>query len=114
MNESVSSMQEIIMSLFFVLGLIFMLAWLLKKTPAFSVKGDQKLRIVQSLAVGNKERMVLLDMDGEKILLGVTSHHISTLWKNNKSLTLQAESTNDKETDFSKHLSDLMIKEVAC
>ena len=40
-----------------------------------------QLRFVQALAVGQRERLVVVDHDGERLLLGITSGGISLLTK---------------------------------
>lgn len=68
-------------SLLFVIALILFLAWVLKRmrVPTF---GNQKgLSIVRQLAVGTKERIVIVQAGEEQFLVGVTSQSIQLLAK---------------------------------
>ncbi|MDV6251531.1 flagellar biosynthetic protein FliO [Vibrio sp. EA2] len=68
-------------SLVLVIGVILLLAWLLKRMqgPAF---GQQKgLKIVSQLPVGTKERIAVIQVGDEQLLVGITSHSIQTLTK---------------------------------
>lgn len=68
-------------ALILVLGLILGLAWLLKRMPGTRLglhQGDQ-LRVVTTLAVGGKERLMVVEVGGEQLLIGVTAGGINTL-----------------------------------
>ena len=41
--------------------------------------GDAKLSIVDSLSVGTRQRIALIETDGQRILVGITPHSISGL-----------------------------------
>lgn len=68
---------------FFILGLvialIFVTLYLYKKTISFRISNNSPIKILSQVMLGSKERLVLLKINNETILLGVTSHQISTL-----------------------------------
>lgn len=66
-------------SLLFVLGVLFICSILLKKWALFRQGGDRNVRLMQSLAVGSRERILLLEVQSQKILVGVSGNHIQTL-----------------------------------
>lgn len=80
-----SSLLAIILSLGFVIGLAWGGLWLLRKAQdgAFGkLTGDhtgRELRFERALPVGQRERLVLVEVDGEQMLLGVTAHAITLL-----------------------------------
>lgn len=54
-----------------VLGLIFGLAWLARRMPGMTgLRGNSGLRVVRSLALGTRERLVVVDVAGTQLLLG--------------------------------------------
>jgi len=58
------------------LGMLAMLWWLKRgKTLA----GSGPLKVVQALAVGPRERVVVLDAQGRRLLIGVTANKIELL-----------------------------------
>ena len=68
-----------VLALLAVLALIVGLAWLLKRLPASGLRGSEQLRVVTSLAVGQRERVVVVQAGGQQLLLGVTASSIQTL-----------------------------------
>ncbi|RBC05779.1 flagellar biosynthetic protein FliO, partial [Xanthomonas oryzae] len=68
-----------IFALLLVLALIVGLSWLLKRMPGSGFRSTEGLRVVTSLAVGAKERVVVVEVNGQQLLLGVTAGGISTL-----------------------------------
>ncbi len=66
--------------LIIVLGVIFLLTFLLKKTRMSSMLGNQsKIKIISQLAIGQRERIMVLDVNGEQILVGITAQQITHL-----------------------------------
>ena len=68
-----------VFALLLVLALIVGLGWLLKRMPGSGFRSTEGLRVVTSLAVGAKERVVVVEVNGQQLLLGVTAGGISTL-----------------------------------
>ncbi|WIH06632.1 flagellar biosynthetic protein FliO [Xanthomonas translucens pv. graminis] len=68
-----------VLALLLVLGLILGMAWVLKRLPGSGFRPAEGLRVVASLAVGAKERVVVIDVNGEQLLLGVSPGGIRTL-----------------------------------
>lgn len=68
-----------LLALVAVLALIVGLAWLLKRLPAAGLRGTPQLRVVASLVVGQRERVVVVEVGGQQLLLGVTPGGISPL-----------------------------------
>lgn len=66
-------------TLLLVLGLIVGLGWLLKRMPGGAFRPAEGLKLVASLNVGAKERVVVIDVNGQQLLLGVSAGGISTL-----------------------------------
>lgn len=62
-----------------VVALILFLAFVLKKLPGAGLKALPGLRVVASLAVGPRERVVLVDCGGQQLLLGVTQNNVTLL-----------------------------------
>ena len=69
--------------LFLVLGFLVLVLYLMKKFMSFrrGVEGDLIIRVLSSLHLSPKERIEVIEISGEKIVLGVTPGHISFLTK---------------------------------
>lgn len=66
-------------TLLLVLGLIIGLGWLLKRMPGGAFRPAEGLKVVASINVGAKERVVVVDVNGQQLLLGITAGGISIL-----------------------------------
>jgi flagellar protein FliO/FliZ len=81
----ISSILAVILSLGLVLGLAWGAIWLLKKVQDRQLGLDKDnpgrgdIRFVRSLPLGQRERVALIELDGERMLLGVTAGGISLL-----------------------------------
>ncbi len=71
-----------LVGLVMVLGLILGLAWLLKRMPGAGqgLRQSEQLRIVGMLSVGTKERVAVIQVGGEQLLVGVSPGGISRLY----------------------------------
>lgn len=76
-NMDASSM---IMSLLMVLALIIICAFVLKRFN-LTQQGVSQLRVVTSLSLGAKERVMVVQMGEQQLLLGVTAQQITLLEK---------------------------------
>ena len=69
--SAAGSVGGTLFALALVLGLIFGLAWLARRMPGMAgMRGNAGLRIVRSLALGARERLVVVDVGGTQLLLG--------------------------------------------
>ena len=62
-----------------VLVLFFICIWALRKLQGFASGSTEKLRIVGGLAVGMREKIVVLEVGKKQLVLGVTTGRIETL-----------------------------------
>lgn len=76
---STGAMLETMLGLLLVLGCIALLAWLLKRTGRFQTSANGELKIIAGIALGPRERAVLLQVGEQQLLVGVTSQQIQTL-----------------------------------
>jgi len=68
-----------ILALGLVIGLIFALAWIVRRLPGTGLRLDDGLRIIAGVSLGSKERAVVVDINGKQLLLGVTPGAVSLL-----------------------------------
>jgi len=73
------SLLQVLFGLGMVLAAIAGTAWLLRKLAPGQVAASGALRVVGGVAVGPKERVVLVDVGDTRLVLGVAPGHISTL-----------------------------------
>jgi flagellar protein FliO/FliZ len=73
-------MVQMVFGLLLVLGLIFAAAWLFRRFTMGSMLGRfQPARVVSGVMVGPHERVVIVELGGEWLVLGVTSRSVNLL-----------------------------------
>lgn len=80
MGDPAAVVSKVVMGLVVVTALIFALGWGVKRLGLAGLNGQKNMRVISSLAVGGRERVVLIDVAGEKILLGIAPTE-STIYK---------------------------------
>ncbi len=71
-------MLQWLLSLIVVVVVIVMFAWLARKSCVFG-STHQQLKVVATMPLGQKERLMVVDVGGEQVLLGVTGQQINLL-----------------------------------
>ncbi len=74
-----AQLSKLLLGLLLVIGLIFLLAWLLRRVQQLHPRGEQVIKIVSTQALGPRERLVLVQVGGEQILLGLSAGRITPL-----------------------------------
>ena len=101
-----SYLLQLIMGLLVVLLCIIALAWFSKKINRFQSITDDSLQIVAGLSMGARERVVLLQVGEEQILIGVSPGKINMLHVLNKPVEFLKNSAVG--SDFSDKLKSMM------
>ncbi len=85
---------SMIVSLLIVLVVIVVAALILKRFNLVPTHHGE-LKVVTSLMVGNKEKIVVVQVGEKQLLLGVTSQQISLLETLDKPISISAKNTQD-------------------
>ncbi len=79
-SGSVSSqLGQMLLGLLLVIGLIFMLAWLLRRVQQIGPRSNQVIKLLANQALGPRERLVLVQVGNEQVLLGLSAGRITPL-----------------------------------
>jgi len=97
--------------LILVVAFIFILAWLVKRFNLTQHSQNGLLRIAASLAVGTKDRIVLLQVGEEQILLGLSPGRIEKLHTLSNPIIIEDDSHSS--TPFAEKLNKLMARDEA-
>jgi flagellar protein FliO/FliZ len=68
------------LSLGIVVVLVLMLGWAFKKLT-LRFPGSRHIKIISTMPLGPKERLLVIEMQGKQRVLGVTSHSINLLFE---------------------------------
>ncbi len=111
MNSSAMGAQlsKLLLGLLLVIGLIFLLAWLLRRVQQLNPRGTQVIKLISSQALGPRERLVLVQVGGEQILIGLSGGRITPLHVMKEPVHLpDAEPANP---EFAQRLMELLGKD---
>ena len=94
-----------LMSLLLVLGLIVGLGWVAKRMR-LPFNGHGNMRVEHPQALGQRERLMVVNVEGQRLLLGVTPQSISLL----KELGDAPENHANPPSGFQQQLNALLEK----
>mgnify|MGYP000039977898 FL=1 len=104
-STATAGLVQWLFSSLLVLGLIVVLAWVLKKSRLVPQIGRPDFKVLFTLPVGYKEKLMVVQAGEQQLLLGVTAQQISFLTEINPPL-----SANASAPVFAQHLSRGMNK----
>jgi flagellar protein FliO/FliZ len=74
-----TNLVQWLLSCFLVIGLILLLAWLLKKSRLVPSLTQNQLRVLSVLPLGTREKLLVVKVGEQQLLLGMTPANISLL-----------------------------------
>ncbi|MFW9269900.1 flagellar biosynthetic protein FliO [Pseudomonas sp. NR3] len=103
-------LAQLVLGLLVVLGLIFFLAWMLRRVQQAGPAGKgQVIDIVGSRALGPRDRLVLVQVGTEQILLGLSPGSITALHVLKE--PVQVPVTEQATPEFAQRLMELLGKD---
>lgn len=73
------SLLQVLLALALVLGLIVGAAWLMRRFSLVPGAGAGHLRVVSGVMVGQRERVVIVEIEQQWLVLGVTGEQVNLL-----------------------------------
>ena len=70
---------QVTLSLMLVLAAVFVAAWVVRRLRTFGRPGAGAINIIADVALGTKERAVLIQVGTQQVLLGVAPGRVNTL-----------------------------------
>ena len=107
----VESIINVVVSLAIVLGIIFLCAWLIRKTQAGNFANNSLIKLLATQILGTKEKLVLVAVGDKQLLIGVTANSIRVLSEvegepqNSEAATQESSSAYDFSEQIRKILS---------
>ena len=104
-NNATAGLLQWLFSSLLVLGIIIALAWGLKKSRLVPQMGRPDFKVLFTLPVGYKEKLMVVQAGEQQLLLGVTAQQISFLTELNPPIAITTPAPV-----FAQHLSRWMNK----
>lgn len=104
-------LTQLVFGLLLVLGLIFFLAWLLRRVQQAGPAGKgQVIELIGSRALGPRDRLMLVQVGNEQILLGLSPGSITALHVLKE--PVQVPGATEKATpEFAQRLLEMLGKD---
>ncbi|WP_047302695.1 flagellar biosynthetic protein FliO [Pseudomonas fluorescens] len=103
-------LTQLVLGLLLVIGLIFFLAWLLRRVQQAGPAGKgQVIELIGSRALGPRDRLVLVQVGNEQILLGLTPGTITPLHVLKE--PVQVPTAEQATPEFAQRLMELLGKD---
>lgn len=100
---AVDNLLRMTLGLLLVIGAIFATGWGLRRFGRFSSAAQGSLKIVAGLSMGSRERLVLVQVGQEQVLIGVAPGRVQTLHVLDHPIELEA-SGDDRGDNFAQRL----------
>ncbi|WP_375739177.1 flagellar biosynthetic protein FliO [Pseudomonas boanensis] len=104
-----AQLGQLALGLLLVVGLIFLLAWLLRRVQQLSPRGGQAIKLVSSQSLGPRDRLVLVQVGSEQILLGLSAGSITPLHVLKE--PVQVPDSQAASPEFAQRLMELLGKD---
>jgi len=104
-------LTQLVLGLLLVLGLIFFLAWMLRRVQQAGPAGKgQVIELIGSRALGPRDRLMLVQVGNEQILLGLSPGTITALHVLKE--PVQVPGASEKATpEFAQRLLEMLGKD---
>jgi flagellar protein FliO/FliZ len=108
----INQVTKILIALFIVMLIMLIITYVLKRAKVSNYLGNKGITIISNLFLGNKERLLLLDVEDQRALIGVTAHSMQTLLiLDKKASDLIKKQTINEPSKFQKILRHAENKE---
>ena len=102
-------LTQLVLGLLLVVGLIFVLAWLLRRVQSVGPGNGQVIEMIGSRALGPRDRLVLVQVGEEQILLGLTPGRITPLHV--LKTPVNVDQSKPATPEFAQRLMELLGKD---
>ncbi len=106
-NVSATSLAQMIVALIFILIAIVALGWLSKRVVGAGKNSGGRIKVLSGASVGSRERVVLIQVGQEQMLIGVAPGNVNKLHHFDKPVVENVE-TDPKMAPFAQKLQQLM------
>lgn len=109
--SATTGLLQIGLALTVVIGLMLLAAWLMKRLSPIATNNRVAMKIVGGMSLGNRERIIVVEIADQWMVLGVTAQQITSLANLPKQELACANSLGfDDEKSFSYWLKKTLAK----
>lgn len=101
------SVGRLVLGLLVVLGLVVLLAWLLRQVQRWQPRSGQIIQVLASQSLGPRERLVLVQVGEQQILLGIAAGQITPVHVLSTPIPISNDSPN-ASPDFAQRLVEAL------
>lgn len=105
----VGNIVQMLAGLAVVLGLVFGLAWFMRRFGRVSFGGNSSVRVIGALSMGARERVVLVQAGDTQVLVGVAPGRVQALHVLDKPVDV-AQGQAGAQTGFAERLRQVMSR----
>lgn len=106
--SSTSQLASVLGGLILIIALIMGLSWFVKRFSQGGFLQNPTMKILASMPLGTRERLMLVDVGGQQLLLGVTATAINTLHVFAEPVILPTEKNAPPVSEFSQKLMAIL------
>jgi len=107
---AVENILQVALSLFAVVVLIGVIAWFFRRFGRMNSAICGELRVVGGISIGQRERVVVIQVGEEQLLVGVTPGRVQTLHVLTKNIAEQSATSTAGHETFAVRLAAAMHK----
>lgn len=104
-SDIAGNLIQTTLGLIVILAMIAGAAWLAKRFGNFKVGAQGRMKIVGGLSVGTRERVVLLQVGEQQLLVGVAPGRIQTLHVLDEALPVESTHVDNPKNAFAEKLN---------
>ncbi|WP_339878943.1 MULTISPECIES: flagellar biosynthetic protein FliO [Pseudidiomarina] len=79
LGNGLALLGQVTVVLLLIIGIILLCAWLFRKMAGVTQSGSSLLNVVSSVAVGQRERVVIVEVNKTWLVLGVANGQVTKL-----------------------------------
>lgn len=103
---STEAVLQLVLVLFFIIALILALAWFARRTMGVA-QGGQHMRVISGLPLGAREKVVLVEVGKEQMLLGVAPGRVNLITRFDEPVVDSSQQPNNV---FGQRLAEVLQK----
>jgi flagellar protein FliO/FliZ len=105
--DTIGTFVSLGVGLVVVIGLIYGCAWIIRRMNGMTGMNNGAIKVVSVMALGARERIALIEVGGQQILLGITPSTVRTLHVFDEPVV---DAANPASGDFARRLQSMIGK----